>query len=84
MSRNSEIAQSFNESRERNRAYRQTLAECWNCGTKNGPEARTCRNCGSANENFRPGCRCLKCKREIQSAADVCGEAGCPVKTVKP
>lgn len=33
---------------------------------------------------MRPqGCRCLKCKREIKSAKDVCGEADCPVKTVE-
>ena len=28
-------------------------------------------------------CRCLKCKRRIKSAEDICGEGGCPIKTTK-
>ena len=81
MSRNSDIAQSFNETRKSRQEYRAGLAECYQCNTKNYPEAEYCRNCGSPNQNYRPACRCLKCKRAIQSAADVCGEAGCPVRT---
>lgn len=80
MSRNSDIGASFRESRDRNQAYRRGLAECYICDTKNGTEARECRNCGSPNQNYVPGCSCLKCKREIQTAADVCGEIGCPIK----
>jgi ribosomal protein L40E len=49
----SDYRDNWRDARKAKQNYRQSLVPCYQCGTKNGPEDETCRNCGAPNENHR-------------------------------